>query len=171
MKYFGAALIVLACAGIGFVYKDFLRQRQMDLRQINFALANLLTGINYSLRPLPELLANCAPANNRRLSGFFRAVAKDLQSGYGSSCAEIWEKNMHSVGADLAFKAADREILSQFAAGLGASDKENQLQRLTMTMQRLEEQEKAAAEDLRRLGKLCTALGWSSGLVFVLMWL
>jgi len=169
LKFLGAVMIIAATTGMGFSGREFLRQRQNVLRQFAFALANLKTGISYGLLPLPQLLAGCLKQENGDVARFLTNVATEIEQGSGNSFGDIWQRQMQGVGRTLALKAEDKDILLQFAAGLGASDKNDQLARLELTCARLKAQEEAAGEELLRLGKLCSALGVSFGVVLVLL--
>ncbi len=156
MKLLGAALLVLSGLLWGLGRSAELRRRVELLTDLLRLIRQLAAEIAYSARPLPELL-------QRSPSRFCQKAAERPSFGADPRTA------LEEAGEALLRDPGDRALFRDFAAGLGASGAQGQLEHLelcqALAQARLEEARAACREKQR----LYVALGLFGGLTVCLV--
>lgn len=151
MKLIGSVLLISAGTlwGIGRSWE--LRGRVSLLTQLEALLQWLKTEIAYSARPLPELIRSSG-------SPFCRAAAERKEFSLDPCGA------LARAGEGLLSNEKDRELFRGFAAGLGVSGTEGQLEHLQLCMARTRQHLNEARETCRERSRLYIGLGVLLGL-------
>lgn len=167
IKVVGAALILVACAGLGFQIARGYRDRPKQLSDLTNAIRMLRAEIEYSLTPLPQALERVAKRTTHPLDALFRGASERLHQG--DSVPEAFQVGMDRCRPVSAFKQVDLEVVSDFALTLGASDLVHQTQQLDAALQRLAALENEARELQRKNERLWQYLGILLGLLLVII--
>ena len=134
-------------------------------------MAALETEIIYALTPLPQALKTVARQTKGPISKFFAEVSQELNEGQGQTGGEAWSKALERVAPYLLLTEGEMSCLEQFGQGLGSSDREDQLKRLTSIKMQLATREKEAETTKNQFQKIWQTLGWACGLVLTLMFI
>lgn len=171
IKLIGACLVIFSFGAIGITLGKNMTKHGEELRQMQFGLQVLETEIMYSQTPLPLALKVVAKQTVGVVSRFFDAVIKELNSGQGQTAGEAWSAALDKMRPYLTLSDSDINFLNQFGQGLGSSDREDQLKRLTGIKIQLAAREKEAEAERGRFQKVWQTLGWTCGLVVTLLFI
>jgi len=170
-KLVGGAMVLISCSMIGFLMAGYYRTRPQVLRNIQTAISMLETEINYGHSPLPEALENVAKKCEKQVSELFANTMKYISERSGLTAGEAWEKALIDFSADSNLTSVDMEILSAFGKYLGASDIQDQIKNIRLTLTHLRQQEACALEERQKNEKMWKYLGVLSGImVFLLLY-
>lgn len=151
MRLIGSVLLISAGAIWGLGRSWELRERVSLLTELEVLIQWLKTEIAYSARPLPELI--------RASESPFCRRAAERPDFPEDPCGALAR-----AGAVLLRSEGDRELLRDFAGGLGASDTDGQLGHLQLCMARTRQHLSEAREAQRERSRLYTGLGVLLGL-------
>ncbi len=171
LAWIGGILVICACGGIGRQFRRSLQRRREELLAFLFALQCIEIEIRYAGNPLPLALAAAGKQAGGQVGEFFMATGQRLAAAKGQVIADIWRQTLEAWEATLALNQEDLELLHQFGLGLGVSGVEDQMKRIGLTVQQLNKRINQAEENLAKMGKVWTSLGWGTGLVVVLLWI
>ncbi len=171
VKLLGGFIIILACGALGNLVAKALAARAATLSAACHGLQLLATEIDYGATPLPLALTQVSQRLDGEVGLVFAKAALCLTAEKGLTAAEAWSKALESCLARLSMNGGDADILRRFGQGLGLSHREDQLRRLHLAAEQLEERQKEAAQTAHSQGRIWRGLGISTGLVLFLMWL
>lgn len=170
-KLLGGSLVILSCSMIGFLIAGQYQLRPKILRNLQTAISMLETEINYGHSPLPEALKNIAKKCDKGISELFLNTVKYISERSGLTAGEAWEEALEDFFPNSNLSRADMEILSAFGKYLGATDIQDQIKNIKLTLIHLRQQEVAALEERQKNEKLWRYLGVLSGImVFLLLY-
>lgn len=171
VKILGAFLVICSCGIMGMMIAKNYSRRSDQFRQMQFALQTLETEIIYAANPLPVAMNLAAQQISGPVAKIFQSVCDGLGSGQGLTAAEAWQNAINTYEAYLAMNPSDIMILRQFGQGLGASDREDQLKRITLTRNQLSHIEKEAETERSQFQKVWQSLGWATGIVISMLFI
>jgi len=163
MRLLGGVMILFACVYGGLRAGAGLRHRVKLLRGLQQGL--LLLEQEMACDRSMEQAFRGAAAGAGTADFIFLSAADRLHSDATLSAGEAWCIALQEEPAlgDAA------EILSLIAEGLGSVDRKAQARSLELCRTRLYGAEQQAAEDAARWGKLWHTLGWSLGVLLILV--
>ncbi|MBR2491738.1 MAG: stage III sporulation protein AB [Ruminiclostridium sp.] len=156
MDLLGRCLLLAGCTALGLARGMALKERAACLAEFRRCLARLTRELTFSLRPLPDLVADLVargPAGD-----FFTACRESTQETW----TDRWQTGLEET--NLPLKEEDRQILRETGEVLGRYDGESQSQALEGLLARLEENLDQARADQDRLFRVYLALGVTAGL-------
>lgn len=165
LKIIGACIIIFASASIGRAGAARMEKRFHALQYLQNAILSLEREINYAVTPLPQALLGASSVAGP-LGILFELTAQKLLAGRGINAQEAWTEAMEET--ELPLNQSDHDMLIVFAAGLGLSDRKDQLKRLELIRLRLQAAEEEAKREWQSMGKVWKNLGLASGIVLVL---
>ncbi|WP_066637601.1 stage III sporulation protein SpoIIIAB [Desulfolucanica intricata] len=169
LKIFGSVLIVLACGLSGLaIAKNYIR-RPHELRCLQSALQMLETEISYAASPLAEAMEIIAARCDKHVAMLFLRAKDELSSMSGYTAKEAWDKSLDAFYPQTALNQTDLSILRSLGGTLGISDREDQIKHLRLSRAQLKAEMDKADELARRNVKLWNYLGFSGGIVIVLI--
>jgi len=171
IKFFGAIMVIISFGIIGIMLGKNMTKHGEELRQMQFGLQVLETEIMYSQTPLPQALKIVANQTQGVVAKFFDTVSKELNNGLGQTAGEAWSKALEKIQPYSTLTSGDINFLDQFGQGLGSSDREDQLKRLTGVKIQLAAREKDAEAERSRFQKVWQTLGWACGLIVTLLFI
>lgn len=156
MDLLGRCLLLAGCTALGLARGMTLKERTVCLDQFRRCLHRLLRELTFSLRPLPDLVADLQA----------RGPAGDFFTACRESPEETWTDRWQSAldMTPLPLKEEDRQILRETGEVLGRYDGESQSQALEGLLARLEENLTQAKAEEERLFRVYLALGVTAGL-------
>lgn len=171
IKFLGAFLVIFSFGAIGIILGKNMTKHGEELRQMQFGLQVLETEIMYAQTPLPQALKIVAKQTQGVMAKFFDTVSRELNNGQGQTAGEAWSQTLEKMQPYLTLTTGDINFLDQFGQGLGSSDREDQLKRLTGVRIQLAAREKDAEIERSRYQKVWQTLGWACGLVVTLLFI
>lgn len=169
IKLLGAILVITACTLIGFEVANKYKLRPLQLRALRSLLNLLEAEIVYLSTPLPLALEKVARYASAPLNSLFIMARDELLSGDGITAGEAWVKAVDSFQDKSCLDEEDLNILRQFGAGLGGSDKDEQIKNIQLTKELLKQQEWKADEKRYKNERMWRSMGFLSGLAIVLI--
>lgn len=169
LKILGAFLVTGSCGMIGMELAKNMAKRPDELRQLQYGLQALETEIIYGATPLPQALTLVGRQTSGQVAEVFSATGRQLADGQGQTAAEAWSKVLNDTEQNLLLNSSDLNILHQFGQGLGLSDRQDQVKRLTAFRQQLSFRQKEAEAEMDRYQKVWRSLGWAVGLAITLL--
>jgi len=168
MRWIGALIILFSANAIGRLFAKQFSERPRQLRQLKSALQSLETEITYGLSPIGEAasrLSEQLPEPSRSLFYFF---SEKLAQGE-ASLKEAWNETLKEFWPKTAMKKNELEIMKQFGATLGLSDRENQQKQIRLALSHLEREEAEARAAQNQYEKMLKSLGFLAGLLLVIL--
>ncbi|MCR6545964.1 hypothetical protein NVS47_10640 [Dehalobacterium formicoaceticum] len=171
IKLIGAGMVIITCGLIGTLLGKNITKHVEEIRQFQFGLQTLETEIMYTLTPLPQALKAAESQTKGTPAKFFQEVGQRLKDGQGQTVGEIWSESLKKLTPYSLLTTEELSYLEQFGQGLGSSDREDQLKRLTRIKNYLLHREKEVETERSQFQKVWQTLGWSCGLVITLIFI
>lgn len=168
-KVLGAILVISACTLLGFEVANKYKLRPLQLRALRSMLNLLEAEIVYASTPLPLALEKVARHASAPLNSLFLKAREELLAGDGLTAGEAWLKAVDSMQGTMHLDEEDLNILREFGAGLGGSDKEEQIKNLQLTKELLKQQEWKADERRNKNERMWRTMGFLTGMAIVLI--
>lgn len=170
-KLLGAAILVSAAAGIGWVQAAAYAARPKQLRLLHHALARLETAIVYGQTPLSTAFYDIAQQMPAVLRDIFISASKAMghSAAFPLTAREAWQQAWDLYGRNTALSKEDLRIVKELGYSLGISDREDQSKHIKLAIKQLEQEEWSAREDHNRYGKMTRSLGVLAGLLVVIL--
>lgn len=168
MRVFGAGLIVLSCGVMGLVGAASYGHRVHNLRQLISFIHLLESEIRFARATLPEVIAKNIPQFSGVIGNFLATLSIHLEDGAGQDFSVVWEKGI-SYLEESGLPAQAMVDLRDVGKILGHSDVAEQLKHLHLCSTRLQQALEEAKEEQDRQTKLWQYLGFSTGLILVLL--
>ncbi|MDO4750215.1 MAG: stage III sporulation protein AB [Eubacteriales bacterium] len=164
----GAIFIVGACGVVGLEQSYRLRARVRVLTALIDALNRLHGGIVQNLRPLPELIEILADEAPQQVRPFFSVLCGQLDKLGEKPFFVLWRAAAEESCEKLYLREKETEALIEPGRVLGG-DLKAQDRALTLCLERMKEYRSEAYAELRERSRLYTVLGFSGGLLFVII--
>ncbi|GGI95985.1 stage III sporulation protein AB [Alicyclobacillus cellulosilyticus] len=168
VRLLGAALIMVACTGIGFRIARDYRERPRQLRGLMHALRVLQTEIEYTATPLPQALERVARRAPAPVKVLFETAAEGLRDPQ-QTLDTAFQAGMAALDAQSALRKQDYDVLWEFGRTLGTSDRLHQTQHIAATLEHLAALEREARDLQRRNERLWQYLGVLTGIALLIL--
>lgn len=169
LKLCGAVLVILAFSLAGFQYAKRFRERPEQIRQLRTAITSLETEIGYGLRPLQEALSLIAERSGSPLRELLERCGQRLRELEGESTYYCLKQAVEESWSLTAMKNGEKEIFLDICKNLGQSDRQTQLQHLTLAKQNLEIEEQKARAEQQQYEKMYKTLGVLAGVLVIIL--
>ena len=166
-RLLGAVLVVAGCGALGLGGVARLDGRVKDLGELAAGLDALQRELGWRLAPLPDALETAAKALRGPAADFFTRCAREAGRAEGRPFQEVWRDGLSA--APLRLAAEDRSCLERLGPVLGRYDGDSQRLALEDAAAGLRQLQGAAADDLRRLGRVYGVLGMTAGLFLAIL--
>ena len=167
LKLLGAVLVIAGAGWCGLVAVGRLRRRVRTLEELRAGLVWLEEELTFRLSPLPGLLERLGRERPGAVGLFFQDVLEGLRRDPEEGLRQSWRQAM--VRRLDSLKEEERQVLIEVGQTLGRFDAKTQGQTLTQAARRLDRIRTRAEEDVRRLGRVYTALSLAAGAAVVLV--
>lgn len=168
-KIIGSVLVLVSSAAIGWYASERVRQRTVQLRELERALMMLMGDIRYAKTALPEAVDKLARHHEGSFTEFFRNVASEMQEYSGISLTEIWKQQAADQLKDTALNARDRELVSGLGEMLGVLDAQMQQNTLELAISQLKTEIGVASAKEKEKVYLFRALGVLAGIFITVL--
>lgn len=169
LKMIGAAMVLLAGTAAGMQLAGVYARRPRELKSMMAAMLLLKSEIDYAAAPLSEALTEVSRKADPAVSPLFSAAALYLNSLHGATAGEAWSRALAEAGRALALREEDLETLRDLGAALGNSCREDQVQHISLAVERLKAAAVSAEADACRYVRLYNFLGFGAGAVLAIL--
>lgn len=167
LKWIGCILLIAAGAGTGYLQSHKLTARVRFLEAFLQFLTWLETQIRYSASELEALLAGYeAPLT---LQPLLTECAGRM--GQDEPFSQAWDQGVALLPKESGLLPGDRQLLCQFAEGLGSTDVQGQITHCAMQRAFFTNRLEEARDERQKKGKLYTMLGSFAGVGVSLLFL
>ncbi|SDD43870.1 stage III sporulation protein AB [Paenibacillus sp. UNCCL117] len=171
IKLLGAGMILLAGTLLGMYQASQLAKRPRQIGDVIRLLQRLETEIVYGFTPLPAALRTTGQSSSTEAGALFVRTGEQLASSGGRPVQLIWQETVTSLWKDLSMKQGEKEVLLQFGATLGLTDRDDQVKHVRLAINQLQSEEEGARDEQRRYERMWKSLGLLVGaLIVVLMY-
>lgn len=169
MRWLGLGLVVVACAGWGWLRAAELARRPGELRVLRTALQALESEIGFGVTPLPAACQRIAGLYPEPAASLFRRTGDGLTAADPAPAPAAWRRAVLEVTRASALTPDDARILLALGPYLGVTDRDDQIRHLRLAMHRLEAAEAGARELEQRWGRLYRYGGLLAGALIGLL--
>lgn len=169
LKLIGGLMVIGATTVAGRILASGYSNRPKDLNSLQGALQILETEIIYGSTPLPEAIKIVGQRVNDSTGKIFKAISQALQDDNCITVREAWEKGINKTWEDSALLKSDTEVLINLGKNIGISDRKDQEKHLKLAREILKQQITKAEDLAIKNVRMWNYLGFSSGLVMVLL--
>lgn len=165
----GGALVILACAGIGY-YMSTKLALQLKALQILKKLVIMLKGeILYMNAPLEEAFLSVAERLPLPFSRFLLAVSEDLGERSSRPFYEVWCEDADQHLKESNLSAHNLKELKEMGENLGYLDRQMQEKTLNLYLQQLEEEMEIQKSEFPQKSKIYRTLGVMGGIFITIV--
>ncbi|NLL43906.1 MAG: hypothetical protein GX251_11265 [Firmicutes bacterium] len=168
MKGVGAGLILFSTGAMGMILARSFSIQVHNLRQLISFIQVLESEIQFAKTTLPNVIAAEARQSSGDIGRFLQLVNKGLAAGTGERFSVIWEEGLNNLAAN-GLPAAVLEDLHHVGEVLGMSDTAEQVKHLKVAMHRLGQALETAEQEREKQARLWQYLGFSAGLLIILL--
>lgn len=167
LKCIGAAMAFCLSTAIGIMLCEREKARLKTLGELCDDMNAVRFKLRYAAVPLGELLEGMGSESTKQL---WAAMREGICGG--RSAAESWDE-LQKCGEAYAcingLNADEKSIVGEFMCELGTSDKDTQLDRAEISINKLREHIRTVTPQINTSGKLYVSLGITLGLAGALM--
>lgn len=169
MKLLGAVLILLACSGLGIMAGERIAARPRQLQKLRNDLLLLEMDINYAATPLPEALSKLVQTSDRLVRQLWEGTLNYLVSGEGLTAEEAWHRSLTGFSSQSALQEKDLAVLRDFGAGLGTTNRREQLKKFKLVQEQLAVLAAQAEETRQKTERIYRTMGVLTGIALIIL--
>lgn len=169
LKLIGACIILIGTTWAGFQHARSFAERPKQIRQIRSALQLLETEIGYGTRHLMDACQSIAGRMEGTVQAIFYQAYENLLHLDGASTYECFYQAVESNWGKTCMKQPEKQVILDFCKTLGISDRQDQLQNLTVAKSNLEIEEQKAREEQAQYEKMYKTLGVLAGALLIIL--
>lgn len=171
LKIIGCALVIITSTLIGFIYAQKFKNRTSQLTELHRSIYQLQNEIIYTHTPLPEAFYNISCKSLEPIGSIFREISKKLYTGQADSVFDAFKEVIDINKGSLYLLEEDYNILLSFARTLGESDLEGEKKMCLLTIENIKTQLSSASKIMDNNIKMYRALGFTIGVMVVIMFI
>lgn len=168
MRLVGTALIIFSCGMMGLIVASSYGKRVYNLRQLISFMQLLESEINFARTTLPEIIAIQKSEYIGAVGKFISILDNALNKENGAPFGKVWEQGVLELGEE-GFPTQVLNDMQELGRVLGVSDVSEQTKYLKSLLIRLEQALQDAKEEQEKHTRLWQYMGFSSGLLIVLL--
>lgn len=169
LKLIGSFLIIIASTFMGYYISWLYYEKVKQIRDIQFAFNFLESEIIYSSEPLYIALKKVGEKFSGPMKILFMKMSDMLKDHKKDSVYEAFLEAYQMMNEKFYFDKEEIDIIKSFLHGIGSNDLEGQKKNFNIAIKKLELIEKKAEEKRQSSDKLIKYLGFSFGVVIVVI--
>jgi stage III sporulation protein AB len=169
IKTLGCLLILGASSVAGYVYGESYKKRVQQLNELERAINQLQSEIEYTYTPLPDALKNVSLKSRGPLGDIFKHAAHLLHSNEVETVFEAFSRCFKNVGTSLNLNKEDINIILDLSKTLGESDIDGHKKIFSLAVNNLRKRIKEAEILMGKNVKMYRYLGFSVGAMIVIV--
>ncbi|HBN94906.1 MAG TPA: hypothetical protein DDZ66_01280 [Firmicutes bacterium] len=168
VKGVAAGLIFFSTGAMGLTLAKSFSRRVQNLRELITFIQVLESEIQFARTTLPNVITVQATQYSGDMGRFLNILSTRLKAGTGERFGTIWEEGIQNLASNGLPKSA-LEDLHSLGDVLGTTDVTEQVKHLKVLLHRLEQALQIAQEEREKQTRLWQYLGFSAGLLIVLL--
>ena len=168
-RVIGAALILAATGGAGYVYCKELRQYLDKMLYLRYVMSLIRGEIAYSQAPLPEVFGEVAGRVKEPYRTWLRKTAEEMERRQESGFARMWNRSVDRYLKPLALKQEHSILIKEPGTFLGSLEKDTLDHTLQMYLNRLDLETEKLREGLAAKTRIGGCLGVMSGIFLIVI--
>lgn len=170
MKLIGCVVVICSGFGIGMQFANSIKQRLIELKELQVALSILKSEIRFKSQTIPQAFDSVSKVINSNLQNIFIRVLPKLQSWDSNSCtyADLWDRTIKDEIENLYLNKDEICILRDIKTIFNCYDVEHQTNIINMISERVEAAIKNAEEEYRKNSKLYVTFGLFGGILITI---
>jgi stage III sporulation protein AB len=169
IKILGCLLILAASTIGGFVYAESFKKRVSQLNELERALDQLQSEIEYTYTPLPEALNSVAEKSEEPVKSIFKKASELLFSNEAESVHDAFKRCLKDSSGQLHINNDDINIVLDLSKSLGESDIEGHKKIFLLAKNNLKKRISIAEDAMYKNVKMYRYLGFSLGAMLVIV--
>jgi stage III sporulation protein AB len=169
IKILGCILILAASTIGGFVYAESFKKRVRQLNELERALNQLQSEIEYTYTPLPEALKSVADKSEEPVKGIFNRASELLFLNEAEDVYDAFKKSLKDSSEGLHINNEDLNIMLDLSKSLGESDIEGHKKIFILAKSNLKKRISIAEDAMYKNVKMYRYLGFSLGAMLVIV--
>ncbi len=169
IRLMGAGCILFACAMLGYLTVRRMRQRVKTLAYLEQFLTTLSDEINFSLEPLPNILASLAEEELGEVRVFAAYLAHELKNRDNATLREVWLAGLDKYRRQMGLSDTTMRILQSLGKKLGTMSREIEIGNLSIAIAGVQEEAKRAQALCDKNSKMYQSLSILSGVLLVIV--
>lgn len=169
IKIVGCLLILGASTIGGFIYSEGFKKRHKQLNELERAINQLQSEIEYTYTPLPEALYNVAQKSEEPISKIFMKASNLLYSNEVETVYEAFIRCFDDKDISLNLNEEDISIILDMSKSLGESDIEGHKKIFSLSINNLKKRISNAEIAMNKNVKMYRYLGFSIGAMIVIV--
>lgn len=169
LRFLGILCLSAGCAGLGWSWRERLKQGLEESYQAGQMLKMLQSEIVYSKAPLPEACLRIAGKLPEPYREAFLGIHKEMTANYGTTFDVVWRRHMESCTGKLALPAEEKKRLLGLGGHVGFMDGQMQAQMLEQSIRRLELSIERQEKEIKDKGKVIMSLSVMGGFLIALI--
>lgn len=165
----GSCLVLMTTTWLGFQKARIYADRPRQIRELRSALILLKTEIGYGTRPLVHACEQITKRIPSPIAQIFIKCKDNLEHFDGLSTYECFKEAIDKEWHNTVLREAEKGIMLDFSKTLGMSDREDQLQHLTLADTNLKIEEQKAREEQVQYEKMYKTIGVLSGILIIIL--
>lgn len=169
IKIIGCLLILGSSTVGGFLCGEIFRRRVKQLNELERAINQLESEIEYTHTPLPEALYSVAQKSGAPISKLLNKASDLLYSNKVETVYEAFNICIKDENINLDLKPQDINLVLDLSKSLGESDIEGHKRIFSLTISNLKKNIKIAETEMNSNVKMYRYLGFSIGAMLVIV--
>lgn len=165
----GAVLVVIGCTGLGFRYRQELKEGLRSLYQIRQIMELMISEISYSKATLPECCRQAGLKSEEPYRSALISIYEQITEKSGVSFAGCWQEEMGKCLKGLPVSAAERDMVLGFAECSGLTDNRMQIRAIEQYRDMIDSAIRTREQNVAQQGRMAAGLGVMSGLLLTII--
>ena len=168
-RVIGAALILAATGGAGYVYCRELKQYLDRMLYLRYIMSLIRGEIAYTHAPLPEVFAGVAARVKEPYRTWLKSTASEMKTRQESGFARMWNRSVDKYLKPLGLKQEHSILLKEPGTFLGSLEKDTLDHTLQMYLNRMDLETEKIREGLAAKTRIGGCLGVMSGIFLIVI--
>lgn len=171
LKLFGAAMVFLAAAGLGFYQAGRIRKRYEDLLYLKKIVLMLRGEINYNLSLMSEIFSDMSCRLKFPYSDIFARLSREMEEHQGQNFSDMWNEIVIKSLQGNILCDKDLDKLKELGENLGFLDKDMQMNYINLYLENLDISIAENRDKVQTDEKLSKVMGILMGIfIIVFLW-
>lgn len=169
IKTIGCLMILSATTIGGLIYSEGFKKRVKQLNELERAVNQLQSEIEYTYTPLPEALSNVSLKSEAPINKIFMKASKLLSSNEVETVYEAFQRCFNDFDITLNLNEEDSNVILDLSKSLGESDIEGHKKIFSLAKSNLKKRIDIAETIMNKNVKMYRYLGFSIGAMIVIV--
>lgn len=163
-KAVGVLLLLMGTTGFAYSICKEQKNRLQLLKELKYIYQMIQNEILYTGLPLPEIFRSISEKTGSPFKEALMRISQRMDRESGESFAQVWEREMKEVLAEIPFSSAQKKLLYQFPESCGHSDQTGQARVLERYLREIDRWIIQMENEEKSKNKVIMSLGIATGI-------